>query len=48
MNKNDFNKLAADHFISRLIGGIVIGSIAFIAGIITAIVSTKSVTETTE
>lgn len=37
MNKNDFNKLAADHFISRLIGGIVIGSIAFIAGIITAI-----------
>ena len=38
MNKNDFNKLAADHFISKLIGGIVIGSIAFIAGIITAII----------
>ena len=38
MNKDDFNKLAADHFISRLIGGIVIGSIAFIAGIITAII----------
>ena len=37
MNKDDFNKLAADHFISRLIGGIVIGSIAFIVGIITAI-----------
>ena len=37
MNKDDFNKLAADHFISKLIGGIVIGSIAFIAGIITAI-----------
>ena len=38
MNKDDFNKLAADHFISKLIGGIVIGSIAFIAGIITAII----------
>ena len=38
MNKNDFNKLAADHFISKLIGGIVIGSIAFIAGIVMAIV----------
>ena len=38
MNKNDFDKLAADHFISKLIGGIVIGSIAFIAGIITAII----------
>lgn len=37
MNKNDFNKLAENHFISKLIGGIVIGSIAFIAGIITAI-----------
>jgi hypothetical protein len=37
MNKDDFNKLAADHFISKLIGGIVVGSIAFIAGIITAI-----------
>lgn len=38
MNKNDFNKLAADHFISKLIGDIVIGSIAFIAGIVMAIV----------
>lgn len=38
MNKNDFNKLAADHFISKLIGGIVVGSIAFIAGIVMAIV----------
>ncbi len=38
MNKNDFNKLATDHFISKLIGGIVIGSIAFIAGIVMTIV----------
>ncbi len=38
MNKNDFNKLAEDHFIIKLIGGIVVGSIAFIAGIVMAIV----------